>query len=41
MKEKKLRSIEISEPWQVEIMRHIYNDNLDMDQQSPEFWDNL
>ena len=30
MKEKKLRSIEISEPWQVEIMRHIYNDNLDM-----------
>ena len=30
MKEKKLRSIEIREPWQVEIMRHIYNDNLDM-----------
>lgn len=26
----KLRSIAISEPWQVEIMRHIYNDNLDM-----------
>lgn len=26
----KLNSIEISEPWQVELMRHIYNDNLDM-----------
>lgn len=30
MKEKKLKSIRISEPWQVELMRHIYNDNLDM-----------
>ncbi len=27
---KKLKSTPIAEPWQVEIMRHIYNDNLDM-----------
>jgi len=27
---KQLRSILVKEPWQVEIMRHIYNDNLDM-----------
>lgn len=26
----KLRSVEINEAWQVELMRHIYNDNLDM-----------
>lgn len=26
----RLRSITISEPWQVELMRNIYNDNLDM-----------
>lgn len=26
----RLRSIGISEPWQVELMRNIYNDNLDM-----------
>lgn len=25
-----LKSSPVSEPWQVEIMRHIYNDNLDM-----------
>lgn len=27
---KQLRSIMVQEPWQVELMRHIYNDNLDM-----------
>lgn len=25
-----LRSLRVIEPWQVELMRHIYNDNLDM-----------
>lgn len=26
----KLKSYSVTEPWQVELMRHIYNDNLDM-----------
>lgn len=27
---KRLHSVPVNEPWQVELMRHIYNDNLDM-----------